>query len=72
MQAVKEILEEKTTKRYSPCINGTSFTLEKSNMHNELHAALQEAAMLMSEQQQADKANGNGGDICSPLELTSL
>ena len=66
MQAVKEILEEKTTKRHSPCINGTSFTLEKSNMHNELHAALQEAAMLMSELQQADKANGNGGDICSP------
>ncbi|CAD6214444.1 unnamed protein product [Miscanthus lutarioriparius] len=66
LQAVKEILEEKTTKRHSPCINGTSFTLEKSNMHNELHAALQEAAMLMTEQQQADPANCNGGDICSP------
>lgn len=65
MQAVKEILEEKTRKRSSPCMNGASFTLEKSNMHNELHAALQEAAVLMSEQQQADPANGSGGDICS-------
>jgi 1D-myo-inositol 3-kinase len=46
-------------------MNGASFTLEKSNMHNELHAALQEAAVLMSEQQQADPANGSGGDICS-------
>ncbi|KAG2546039.1 inositol 3-kinase [Panicum virgatum] len=65
LQAVKEILEDKTTKRSSPCINGTTFTLERSNMHDELHTALQETARLMSEQQQADPANGNGGDICS-------
>ena len=65
MQAVKEILEDKTTKRPSPCINGTTFSLERSNMHDELHTALQETARLMSEQQQADPANGNGGDICS-------
>ncbi|PAN45133.1 hypothetical protein GQ55_9G092700 [Panicum hallii var. hallii] len=65
LQAVKEILEDKTTKRSSPCINGTTFTLEKSNMHDELHTALQETVRLMSEQQQADPANGNGGDICS-------
>ncbi|RLN41337.1 inositol 3-kinase [Panicum miliaceum] len=65
LQAVKEILEDKTTKRTSPCINGTTFTLERSNMHDELHTALQEASRLMSEQQQADPANGNDGDICS-------
>ncbi|KAJ1272485.1 hypothetical protein BS78_06G205200 [Paspalum vaginatum] len=65
LQAVRETLEEKITKGSSPCINGKTFTFERSNMHDELHAGLQEAARLMSEQQQADPANGHGGDICS-------
>lgn len=70
MQALKEILEENTTE-YSPCMNGTTFSFERSNVHHELHTALQEVARLMFEQQQADPANGNGGDICSTQELNS-
>ncbi|KAF8675453.1 hypothetical protein HU200_047825 [Digitaria exilis] len=70
LQALKEILEENTTE-YSPCMNGTTFSFERSNVHHELHTALQEVARLMSEQQQADPANGNGGDICSTQELNS-
>uniref|UniRef100_A0A0A9I0I1 Uncharacterized protein n=1 Tax=Arundo donax TaxID=35708 RepID=A0A0A9I0I1_ARUDO len=50
LQAVKEILEEKTIKRSSPCINGATFTFERSKMHEELHACLQEAAKLKCEQ----------------------
>ncbi|CAN6281477.1 unnamed protein product [Urochloa humidicola] len=70
LQAVKEILEEKIAKRSSPCINGATFTFDRSSVHDELHAALQEAAFqeaarLMPQQQQADPTNGNGGDICS-------
>ncbi|KAL6843574.1 hypothetical protein ACP4OV_026636 [Aristida adscensionis] len=60
LQAVKQILEEKTTKLCSPCINGSSFTLERSSLHDELHASLQEVAKLMCEQQPADEANTNG------------
>ncbi|KAL6636937.1 hypothetical protein ACP70R_024509 [Stipagrostis hirtigluma subsp. patula] len=64
LQAVRQILEEKTTKLYSPCINGATCTFERSNMHDELHASLQEVAKLMSEQQPTDPADANG-DICS-------
>jgi 1D-myo-inositol 3-kinase len=60
MQAVQVILEEKTMNRSSPCINGATFTLERSNMHDELHASLQEAAMLMYEKQEMDTPNSNG------------
>lgn len=65
LQAVRETLEEKITKRSSPCVNGITFTFERSNMHDELHTALQEAARLVSETQQVDPRNGHGYDICS-------
>ncbi|CAM0876111.1 unnamed protein product [Alopecurus aequalis] len=56
LQAVKQILEEKAIQRASPCINGATFTFQKSGMHDELHASLEEAARLMCEQRQTDPA----------------
>ncbi|GJN23392.1 hypothetical protein PR202_gb11037 [Eleusine coracana subsp. coracana] len=63
LQVVRSILEEKAMKCSTPYINGITFTFERSNMHDELHTSLQEAAMFMSEKQDIDPAKSNG-DIC--------
>uniref|UniRef100_J3LSM6 Carbohydrate kinase PfkB domain-containing protein n=2 Tax=Oryza brachyantha TaxID=4533 RepID=J3LSM6_ORYBR len=69
LQAVKQILEKAIK---GPCahINGNTFNFQKSNMHDELHASLQEAARLMCEQKQTSPATENG-DICPIDEPTS-
>ncbi|KAF0888476.1 hypothetical protein E2562_014713 [Oryza meyeriana var. granulata] len=73
LQAVKQILEEKAIKRPCTRINGSTFTFQKSNMHDALHTSLQEAARLMCEQQQTSSSPATDyGDICSVNELTSL
>lgn len=71
MQAVKQILE-KAVKRPCTHINGNTFTFQRSSMHDELHKSLQEAAMLVCEQKQANSPATDNGDVCSINELTSL
>uniref|UniRef100_A0A0E0D6K3 Inositol 3-kinase n=1 Tax=Oryza meridionalis TaxID=40149 RepID=A0A0E0D6K3_9ORYZ len=71
LQAVKQILE-KAVKRPCTHINGNTFTFQRSNIHDELHKSLQEAAMLVCEQKQANSPATDNGDICSINELTSL
>ncbi|KAL5217101.1 hypothetical protein ABZP36_017785 [Zizania latifolia] len=70
LQAVKQILEKAI--KPCACVNGNTFTFQRSNTHDELHASLQEAAMLMCEQQQQTSSATDNGDICSTNELTSL
>lgn len=72
MQAVKQILEEKAIKRPCTRINGNTFAFQRSNIHDELHTSLQEAAKLMCEEQQISSPATDNGDICSINELTSL
>lgn len=71
LQAVKQILE-KAVKRPCTHINGNTFTFQRSSMHDELHKSLQEAAMLVCEQKQANSPATDNGDVCSINELTSL
>uniref|UniRef100_R7W0V6 Uncharacterized protein n=1 Tax=Aegilops tauschii TaxID=37682 RepID=R7W0V6_AEGTA len=58
--AVKRILEDKAMPRSSPCINGAAFTFQRSIMHDELHASLEEAARLMRDQSPPATENGDG------------
>ncbi|KAI4998075.1 hypothetical protein ZWY2020_053417 [Hordeum vulgare] len=69
LQAVKRILEDKAIPRSSPCINGAFFTFQRSIMHDELHASLEEAARLMHDQPPPATENGDG--IHSAQEPTS-
>lgn len=71
LQAVKQILEDKAIQRSNPCINGATFTFQRSNMHDELHASLAGAARLMCELQTDPATDNNGADICSAQVPTS-